>query len=1057
MKLPTGDQDGGANPTEAQAIEQPGGGGIPGGKALLRLHLLEDQRGIQESDVEHAETERPLAQSLISSPNGDEGRELAGIPDEQTYSESPYLTALEQKVEPRVETGVPVPVAWHPIGPFSIPHGQTYGKGPRSRPSVSGRISSVAIDPGDPAHILIGAAAGGVWESRDGGKHWDPRTDDQPALAVGAVVFDPTNPQFAYAGLGEGNFYRRFGTGLLRSTDGGTTWGVHATTPFVGLGFYDLVVDPQNNNHLLAATTAQLAESTNGGSSWSVRRSRLTWNISMHPAPPVGGSSIREVFAACNDGLVRSTNGGTNWSAVPLPGAPGTFTRLEVRHAPSNGDVVYVFGAGAGSGFLWRRNSAGGGFSAIPVPPGLNINQAWYDWFLAVAPNNPDVVYLGEIGVQKGVRSPNGSWSWTNIAARQTGDSIHPDQHAIAFSPVDPNVVFIGNDGGIYRSPDAGTTWDSLNRGLNICEFQYMAQHPLYDAWLIGGTQDNGTMRYEGGDVWYHVADGDGGDCGVNASSPYTCFHTYYGMGMERSTTGGAWGSWSWIGPNVPAGYDALFYPPMEVKDNVVAQAGQSVFVSSNNGSSWTELHLPGGVGTASSMDIPSTSRVLVGTTQGNIFRIDRVGGNWLSPIQLTRPRAGWSSDIEVDPGNSDRIWASYSTISGSHLFRSDNGGTNWTDVSAGLPGVPVNGIAIDPANPDTVYVGGDVGVQRTTDAGATWTDFSNGLPNVFIGDLLFHAPSRLLRAGTRNRGIWEIEVDATSVPDVQVYLRDSIVDTGRSVPSASGGSDPFKPGAVISWNDCRDVKVDSSPFQTGSISDVNFEFFEDDRGVFAAGLKTEPGIGQSRIFVQVHNRGPKAAENVSVRLFYADAASIPNLPSGFWNGFPNNSMPVASAWQPVGPHQTVPTVATGRPQVVGFDWMVPGSPSGSMWLLAIVSAVNDPISTGELDVSRLVRDSRQCGLKKIDVQAAAFSGVQWTGTVQANATRRWYTQNWPADWHVAWTVVPTTQHPDEPQVSWKVQVQRTSVEHVTYWIRVTNLTSTEVDIEGRYCVLSQR
>lgn len=82
------------------------------------------------------------------------------------------------------------------------------------------------------------------------------------------------------------------------------------------------------------------------------------------------------------------------------------------------------------------------------------------------------------------------------------------------------------------------------------------------------------------------------------------------------------------------------------------------------------------------------------------------------------------------------------------------------------------------------------------------------------------------------------------------------------------------------------------------------------------------------------------------------------------------------------------------------------------------------------------------------------FCGVQWRGRVPANRTVRWFTFNWPAYWHVVWTVVPTTPRSGNPQIKWKVQVERASGDHITYWISVTNLTSTDVDIEGRYCVL---
>ena len=103
--------------------------------------------------------------------------------------------------------------------------------------------------------------------------------------------------------------------------------------------------------------------------------------------------------------------------------------------------------------YLYRRNVFGGPFTKITPPPDVQTGQAWYDWFAGVAPNNPDVLYVGAINVHRGVRATNGTWTWKNIGAKISGDSVHPDQHAIAFSPTDPNVVYVGNDGGIYRSP----------------------------------------------------------------------------------------------------------------------------------------------------------------------------------------------------------------------------------------------------------------------------------------------------------------------------------------------------------------------------------------------------------------------------------------------------------------------------------------------------------------------------------------------------------------------------------------------------------------------------
>lgn len=84
----------------------------------------------------------------------------------------------------------------------------------------------------------------------------------------------------------------------------------------------------------------------------------------------------------------------------------------------------------------------------------------------------------------------------------------------------------------------------------------------------------------------------------------------------------------------------------------------------------------------------------------------------------------------------------------------------------------------------------------------------------------------------------------------------------------------------------------------------------------------------------------------------------------------------------------------------------------------------------------------------------APWTGVQFTGQVAPNATTCWFTFNWPAHWHVLWTVIPTTPAPGAPQIRWRTRVERASDAFATYWICITNLTNNPVSIEGRYAVL---
>jgi hypothetical protein len=450
---------------------------------------------------------------------------------------------------------------------------------------------------------------------------------------------------------------------------------------------------------------------------------------------------------------------------VPLSGTTsGTpFERMEVCHAPSDPAVAYVAAVFRNTGALWRRSAADGAFTTQTAPalkPTSDIAQAWYDFCLAVAPADPDLVYWGLVELYRGKRTAAG-WRWENIASRKSGDSIHPDQHHLAFDPADPSVLYACNDGGLFRSPDGGTNWTSLNPGLGITEFEFLAHMESQDDWLIGGTQDNGTLGNATLGTWNQIALGDGGDCGADEAQNL-CYHSYYGMWIERADASGPRAfDWVELPLSVSEDYDALFYPPMDVRGKVVSKAGVTVFVSDTNGDRWDEVDFGGGGKRASALSIVTADTIIVGTEDGQLFRIVRGAGGWAQAtvVPLASPRPGYVSDIVVPGAPTGVLWASCSAFGAGHVFRSTDGGRSWSDRTGNLPDIPVNAIVVDPADAACLFAATDHGVYRTQNSGGKWTDFSNGLPNVGGGDLILHERRRLLRAGTRNRGAWEVGI----------------------------------------------------------------------------------------------------------------------------------------------------------------------------------------------------------------------------------------------------------------------------------------------------------
>jgi hypothetical protein len=209
-----------------------------------------------------------------------------------------------------------------------------------------------------------------------------------------------------------------------------------------------------------------------------------------------------------------------------------------------------------------------------------------------------------------------------------------------------------------------------------------------------------------------------------------------------------------------------LFYPPFETSattGNTIAMGGRSLYVSRDLGTTWTRLAFPA-AGVASALYVPDADTVLVGLTDGRMFRTRFTAGAWSGLAALTglpRTTAGSISDLHAEVGGMGRVWATTTRVGGGgRVFRSEDGGTSWTDCTAGLPNLPINAIEVDSGNRGRIWVGADLGVYQSFNTGASWADFSASLPNAYVGDLVFHPHARVLRAGTRNRGVWEIPVD---------------------------------------------------------------------------------------------------------------------------------------------------------------------------------------------------------------------------------------------------------------------------------------------------------
>ena len=939
---------------------------------------------------------------------------------DKSYAEL-RLNALDHSH--RLASAAPTPGIsnWIQIGPLAAPNGQAlFGNGIL----VTGRITSMAVDPTDARIIYIGAAQGGVWKTIDGGNTWNPTSDNERSIAIGALAIDPANHLLLYAGTGEANFSADsyYGAGILKTTNGGDTWTLVSNSwydpsvptggTFTGSNFARIAINPVTTTTIFAASGSGLFRSTDRGFSTWIKMSNGTPQASATDVI-INPANTDIVYAAfSNNGIYQTTNANATtpaWNKLTsgLPATSGFRTRLSI--SPSSPQVVYALMSDSGGHFVnqfYNTTDGGNTWNSIALPGGNIGRQGFYNLNLAVDPSTPDIVYLCAISLWKASRdATTGTWNFTDI-----GRNIHVDHHAFAFDPTNSSVIYTGNDGGIYKSNDRGTTWiDSINKGLCITQFEFLDQHPTSDAFFMAGTQDNGTEQFRNSPVFYHADYGDGGYVAIDQTQPNSMIHGHSMLRVSRSVEGGKLGSWT----NISSGLSgqSLFYPPIVFdrsnQNNVAFGGNNKVFLDSAQGTGgWPiSVTLPNSItfDLVSAIDYVNSNLIYVGTRYGKVYRLVNSGGGVWTATAIDAPPLPYSStiqDIRALPNDPNTVIMVMYEFWYSNIWRGvvapDGSSAVWYDIS-GVPPQPVmpkigaNALEIEPSSPNIMYVGTDIGVVRTTDAGNSWSLFSDGLPNCAVFDMRLHAPKRLLRVATHGRGMWERKLDTPTMLDTDIFVRDDLMETGRfpsTYPVTAAFEDPLHYVSLndqLGWWMCADVKIDSPEvppggtqpaYQYPNVSDVDYLVFESKL------QHRNPSRGNvAHVYVQIHNRGITSAKNVRVKILYNDATAGPFiLPSDFWTAFPNDSTDTTH-WVPIGRYQVIPSLSSTTPSILEWDWSVPPALSDHSCILVVADSLDDPIPGPNqvFDVGVLVPTEKHVGLINLHIVNPTFTTLYWT------------------------------------------------------------------------------
>ncbi len=694
------------------------------------------------------------------------------------------------------------------IGPknLDIPYAQYYGKRP-----LSGRKSGIAYAPSNPSVIYVASAGGGLWKTTDGGTNWTCRSDTWIGTNAESVAVHPSDPNIVYVGTGDYEGFPIQTYGIMKSTNGGSTWTNTGAAQFGGSVVTGIVIMPDNPATVVVTTgrgstgsSSEIWRSTDSGATWNpVGGVTANWDdIDISALKPGGGYDLYVVGtkSGANGGVIRkSVDSGANWTVITPAQTTSQPSAINIACSKIDSNIVYVLDTSVSPGGIYKSSNGGTNWVSIAAGfPNGNSNYNWsqgtYDYHISTGKNGlQDAVFVGLITV---AYSPNGGGSWINVGNTYGGSggpiNTHNDQHCFAANPQNPAEYIIGNDGGVHKfsitnfATGAGT-WTGLNSQIHDTMIYEMDVHPTSMNHVLTGTQDNASPAARGDLAnWDNLYAGDGAWPAFDRVNNGVHYSQSQGMAVYRYD---AFNDFSPTQLDPPI--NGAFIAPL-----IVAGNGKEVFCAGNR-----LCYHPGPpTGTSGWVTRPTVisggnvNELSYAPTNGDvIYTGDGSGQLWRTPdkgVTFARIDTGLPDRsigaINVSWTDPNDILVGFSGYSGAdHIYRCTNttaGTPVWTDVTGNLPNAGVQSIARDPISATTWYAGTDVGLFMTTNSGATWTSLrSLGLPNVEISSVKVNGAKTHLYVATYGRGVWRIGL---SVQLSNVAGR--ITENGNARPGAT-------------------------------------------------------------------------------------------------------------------------------------------------------------------------------------------------------------------------------------------------------------------------------
>ena len=684
-------------------------------------------------------------------------------------------------------------------------------------PFRGGRSAAVTGVPGKPNLFYFGATGGGIWETKDGGRHWKNISDGFFGGSIGAIEVAQSDPNVIYVGGGEktvrGNVSS--GYGIWKSEDAGKTW--------VSAGLKNsrhvprIAIHPSDYNTVYAAVLGNIYKPTQDRGVYKSTDGGITWRKTLFANENAGAVDLimdpnnpRILYASTwnvrrtpyslssgGDGsaLWKSTDSGESWKEISKnEGFPSdTLGIIGVTVSPANSERVWAIVENKEKGGVYRSDDGGETWENINSERKLR-QRAWYYTRIYADPKDEDVMYVLNVRYHK---STDGGKSY------ETYNAPHGDHHDLWIAPENPQRMIIGDDGGAQVSYDGGETWSTYHN-QPTSQFYRVTTDNSFPYKIYAAQQDNSTVRIshrnEGWSIdeddWESTAGGESAHIAVDPENneivyggSYDGFLTRYNHEKNTVRSISVW-------PDNPMGHGAedmkyrfqwnfpIFFSPHD--PNKLYTASNHLHATTNEGESWelispdltrndsSKLKSSGGPITQDNTSVeyyctifaaaesPITPGLLWTGSDDGLVHVSRNGGkNWENVTPKGMPEWMMINSIEpsvFDDGTCYIAGTKYKTGDfAPYLYKTSDFGKTWKKITNGIPAEHFTRVVReDPKKKGLLYAGTETGMYISFDDGNNWQAFQLNLPVVPITDLTIKDNNLIV--ATQGRSLWIID-----------------------------------------------------------------------------------------------------------------------------------------------------------------------------------------------------------------------------------------------------------------------------------------------------------